>query len=69
MKKKLLTFGLTTVLIVSALTGCGNVTESEEANETQTEQATQTDQLGSGTVTLTVWPRFEGHFMVRIWAE
>ncbi len=55
MKKKLLAFSLTTVLIASALTGCGNVAESEEADETQADQETQTDQLESGTVTLTVW--------------
>ena len=55
LKKKILTLVLTTVLIVSALAGCGNVTKSEEANETQNEQTTQDEQPESGTVSLTVW--------------
>ena len=55
LKKKILTLVLTTVLTVSALAGCGNVTESEEANETQNEQTTQAEQTESGTVSLTVW--------------
>ena len=55
LKKKILTLVLATVLIVSALAGCGNVTKSEEDNETQNEQTTQDEQPESGTVSLTVW--------------
>ena len=55
MKKKLLTIGLTTTLIISLLSGCGNVTENEEMDVTENEQTQDSEQLESGTVTLTVW--------------